>query len=374
MSFSSDLRFAFRSLVKRPAFALVAIATLGLGSGLNTAMFSVLNVAVLRPLPYPDPDRIVRVYGRNTRGERDGISEPDLRDVAKAASSLEVISGFTGQTVNLTGRERPDRVRGGFVSASFFDVLKVGAARGRVFRPGEDRAGAERVALVNHAVWTSRFGADPALVGSRLTLNGEPFTVVGILPETFRFEWDEIEVWLPLHTYPNSAPENRGARGMGALARLRPGVRIEATQAELRAVAARLEQAHPDTNKGYGLAAQSFDELRLENRKAQLLTLLGVVSAVLLLACANVANLLLARGAARRRELALRAALGASRGGLARLLLAEALLLAAAGALLAFGIAAAAGRPLAALTQVRFGGGALLDPAVLGFSLGVTAW
>src|SRR5262245_59676482 len=253
MPLLSDVRFALRSLLKRPAFALVAIATLGFGSGLNTAMISGLNAALLRPLPYADRDRIVAVFGRSARGERLGISEPDLRDLAAGVPSLEAISLFTGQTVNLTGRDRPDRVRGGFVSAAFFDVLKVKAASGRLFRPDEDRPGAERVALVNHAAWTSRFGADPALLGSRLVLNGEPHTVVGILPETFRFEWDEIEVWLPLHTYPNAAPESRGVRNTGAMARLRPGVPFETASAELRSVAARLERDHPDTNKDYAL-------------------------------------------------------------------------------------------------------------------------
>jgi putative ABC transport system permease protein len=316
-----DIRYGFRMLIKKPGFTIVAILTLALGIGANTAIFSVVNSILLKPLPFNNSDRIVAMSGTTSTGQT-WISYPNLEDYRRQNNVFEEISALTPQSVNLTGMETPDRVRGGFVSSGFFKVFDVQPSMGRVFQPEEDQIGSQRVTVVNHNVWKSRFGSDPNLIGKSLILNGEPFTVVGIMPPDFQIPIDEIEVWIPAQYYPNYKPV-RSAHNYFAIGRLKPGVELSKAQAEMDTIANRLAQAYPEDNKGIGIKLTQLQEMIVSDIRPALLVLLAAVGFILLIACANIANLLLARGAARNREVAIRAALGASRVRLLTQLLTE---------------------------------------------------
>src|SRR5262245_4389030 len=193
-----DLRFAVRMLLKKPGFMVIAVVTLAAGVGANTAIFSVVNALLLRPLPFRDADQLVVGVTKSWKEPRSWVTYRDLVDWRNQSETLSEFSAFVGQSVNLTGGEEPTRVVGSFVSANFFKTLKTEAAEGRTFLPNEDLPSADRVVVVSHPLWRDRFGSDPGLIGRSLTLNGKPFTVVGILPEEFRFQWVDAEVWMPL--------------------------------------------------------------------------------------------------------------------------------------------------------------------------------
>ncbi|MCM3872703.1 MAG: ABC transporter permease [Pyrinomonadaceae bacterium] len=326
-----DLVYGARVLLKKPLFTIIAVMTLALGIGANTAIFSVVNAVLLRSLPYHKSNKLVVLSSVDTGGDRDVMSILELQDFQSQLRSLEDLTAFRSQNVNLTGGERPDRVRGAFVSANFFKVFNLAPVVGRTFAEGEDRQGAAKVVVVNEKVWQERLNGDRNLEAKRLTLNGEPYNIIGVVPSSFKQPLDpEVEVWMPLATFPGNNGQ-RDSRFLFALGHIKPGIELSQAQAEAVTVANQLALAYPEENAGRGASVQSYRELMVVDVRPMLWLLFAAVGVILLIACANLANLLLARGLARQREIAVRAALGASRWRLIRQLLTETTLIAVAG-------------------------------------------
>jgi putative ABC transport system permease protein len=372
-TFGQDLRYGARLLIQRPVFTLMALLTLGVGVGVNTAIFSVVNALLIRPLPYSDPGQLVVVFSSTPQSRRSWVSYHDLQDWRAQAQSFSEITAFAPQSVNLTGIEEPVRVRGGFVSSNFLNMLGVEPTLGRGFLPGEDAPGGDRVVVLNDGLWRGRYGGDPEVLGQKMILNGEVFTIVGVMPDSFRFEWDEIEVWIPFPYFPNFANDRRSGSA-GVIARMKPGVGFEQARAEMETVARRLAEQYPDTNKDRGVALTTLRETLVEDVRPSLLVLLAAVIFVLLIACANVGNLLLSRAVSRQKELALRAALGATRGRIIRQLLTEAALLSVMGGALGLLLGWWGTRLLVSLSPGGLPGGAQasLDATVFGFTLAIS--
>jgi putative ABC transport system permease protein len=329
-SLFQDLRYGWRTLAKSPGFALVAVLTLALGIGANTAIFSFVDGVLLRPLPYPEADRIVRVLEKPPRGDRNGISTLNFLDWQKDNAVFEFMAAQTGGGATLTGSGEPVQLRGARVSAHYFDIFGIRVERGRTFLPDEDQRGKDHVVILSHVLWVNQFGADPSIVNRTILLDNEPHTVIGVLPAGSAFDRAFNQLWRPLAFEPSNMTRN--FHWLVSFARLKPGVSLQQAQANMSAIGSRIERDFPDSNKGWGVIVERYaDTLVGTDMRTALLVLMTATSLVLLIGCANLANLALARGVSREREVAIRASIGAGRWPLIRLFLTENVLLSLCG-------------------------------------------
>ena len=366
-----DIKYSLKVLLKNPGFTIVAVITLALGIGANTAIFSVVNAVLLRPLPYGNADRLVWAWGKSPSGDKGAVSPPDYMDFRQQSQSFEQLAAFVASTHNLNDLDNPERVSGAGTSANFFETLGVKPMLGRTFAMDEEQAGHDSVVMLSYKLWQRRYGSDSGIVGKSIPLDGKPYIVVGVMPRDFEFP-EKAEFWEVLPFYVKGM-QVRKAHFLRPVGLLKPNVTLQQAQAEMDVLSGQLAQQYPDSNTGYGLRLVSLSEKVIGNIGSTLWMLLGAVAFVLLLACANVANLLLARAAGRQKEIAIRTALGARSSRVVRQLLTESVVLsllgAIAGSILAFvGIKvllAAATGDVPRLNEVS------IDAWVLGFTLGI---
>jgi len=330
-----DIRYGIRMVAKSPGFAAIAILTLALGIGANTALFSVVNGVLLNPLPYQESDRLVAIYAKTKEFSHSSISYPNFLDWVRNQRSFSSMAAFREENYNLTGMGEPERVKAEMVSADFFSVLGVSPVAGRLLRSEEDRVGAQPVALISGGFWKRKFGSAPDALGKTLALNGVGYTVVGVIPADFRYEsgnFQNSDVYVPIGQWNDPTfRDRRAGMGMDAVGRLKPGVTLQQARADMDTISQRLAETYPDADKGTGIALLPLKQDVVGDIQPFLLVLLAAVAFVLLIACVNVANLLLARSTGRLREFAIRAALGARQGRVIRQLLTESLVLSCAG-------------------------------------------
>jgi putative ABC transport system permease protein len=376
-AFWQDLRYGARILLKKPGFSLIAIITLALGIGANTAIFSVVNAVLIRSLPFREPDRLVMLMEKGRHGGGASVSYPNFKDWREQAKSFDAVAATRAQSFNLTGVNKAIRLQGFEVTWNLLPMLGVTPQLGRMFTEQDDQPGAAATALISHGLWQGRFGGDPGVIGKTLVIDDVQTTVVGVLPAGFEFV-RRVDLYRPLglNLTPQSEFLYRGnKKGLYALARLKPGVTEEQARVEMETIAAQLERAYPDSNSGTGAVLQSLAYFYAEGLRQSLLVLLVAVGFVLLLACVNVANLSLARAVERQREIAVRLTLGAGRWRIVRQLISESMLLSALGGLaglligvwLTDGLLALAPPDAPRLDQVK------LDIPVLLFTAGISA-
>jgi putative ABC transport system permease protein len=332
-----DLSYAIRTLLKRPGFLFIAVSTLALGIGATTAMFTVVNSVLFRPLQFPEPERIVLLEGINPRlGITDSnMSVPDLVDWQQQASAVEQITGFSSGGLFLSTGDETERVRATSVSAEFFPLLRIQPLSGRAIIADDAQEGHDSVAVISYALWQRRFGGATDVVNRQVILHGETSTIVGVMPAGFNFP-DDTELWVPFPLNP--AKERRDNRFVNVIARLKPGASIAQAQSDLNTINERLAQSYTETNAGWSVRITELRERLVGELRTSLFMLFGAVAFVLLIACANVANLLLARAAYRQREIAVRTALGASRLRIVRQLLTESVLLSVVSGVIGLGL------------------------------------
>jgi len=367
----SELRFALRRLRRSPGYALAATATLAVGLGATTAVVAVVNAVLLQPLPYVDPDDLI-VVSASRRGEEISVAYPDLLDWRRRARTLESVAGFAGTALNLTGDDPALRVRGQVITSNLFDVLRVSPRIGRTFRPEEDLPGGARAVILSHALWETRFGSDPGILDRAIALNGEPYTVVGVMPPGIAFPagivYGDAQLWLPAGVQASNWDSRQSHPGIIAVARLANGTTTAAARTELESIAAELAAEYPATNAEESVVVMPALDALVGSVRPVLLLLLGAVAFVLLIACTNVANLSLVRTAARRRERAVCIALGAGSARIALSVVAESLILcgtgAAAGLLLARWLLSAGGTLMVGLPRLEL---ISIDARVAGF-------
>ena len=330
----ADLRYGFRAVRRSPGFAVGAILVLALGIGANTAIFSIVNAALLRPLPYEDASRLMQVWHVPPAKSFPGltlfsVSPANYLDWQRQSTSFEAMAAYGGRTLIFGGKGQPEAVQGATVAPEFFSLLRAHALLGRTFTAEENASGAAKVIVLSYKFWRDHFGSDPSVVGSDIAINSQPYSVVGVMPENFRLPgW--AQVWVPL-AWSSQERVIRGNHNYMVIGRLKTGVDIRQAKAELGSISQRLEQQYPEDDKGWGATVVPLREQMVGDIRPALLVLLGAVVFVLLIACANVANLVLAKTLARRKEIAIRTALGAGRTAIVRHLLAETMVLSVAG-------------------------------------------
>jgi putative ABC transport system permease protein len=374
-SLLADLRYSLRMLSKKPVFTLVAVITLALGIGANTAIFSVINAVLLRELPVAEPDRLVRVFEANAvRGFNQGTVAPSNYLTWRAQHTVfEEIGAFIGQGFALAGNDGAAMLQGARVTANIFELLRVAPSLGRAFTNEEDRPGGERVVILSHSFWQRRFGGAQDIAGQTITLDDKPCTIIGVMPKGFDFPSNNMDLWMPAGLDAERGMDGSGGRFLQVIARLKPQSTLEQARAEMSAISRRMALANPSFNADLDANIVPLREMVVGGWRRILLVLFGAVSCVLLISCANVANLILARTTARSREIAIRVAMGASRLRIIRLLLIESLLLAGAGGLTGLLIAWWGVDALLALSPSNLlrTSGAGIDTYVIFFTLAV---